>query len=127
MIEEPATFTPAQLAAIAALARGASIAEAAQEAGEAPETVASWRNDDAEFLAALNRTRRDTWESVEDRTRRILGKALARIEDDLDNGGNVDTALAVIRMLGKIDVTPRGRMDAKAIESDRTLEALTRF
>ena len=52
---DTATISPAQEMAIAALIRGATVTDAATEAGVSRQTVSEWRNHDPEFIAALNR------------------------------------------------------------------------
>ena len=53
----PAEISPAQSLAVAALANGSTITEAAERAGVARETVSRWANDDPDFIAELQNTR----------------------------------------------------------------------
>ena len=72
---DKATLSQTQEIAIAALIRGATVTEAATEAGVSRQTVSEWKHHDPEFIAALNRSRYEVWHQVEDRLRTLVASA----------------------------------------------------
>jgi hypothetical protein len=63
--------------AIAALVAGRTVKDAADAAGVARETVHRWRRDDLQFIAALNRERRDARDAVSAEVRALGRDAVA--------------------------------------------------
>jgi predicted DNA-binding protein (UPF0251 family) len=61
--------------ALFALVGGATQSEAAERAGVVRETVCRWLQDDPEFVAALNRARKDIWDASIDRLRLLALKS----------------------------------------------------
>jgi transposase-like protein len=67
------------LTAIAALASGSTRTEAAEKAGVDRRTLHRWRNQDPEFIAALNGLRSEAAEQVENELRGLATEAVATI------------------------------------------------
>ena len=110
-------LTSPQQVAIEALVAGATHAEAATAAGVARESVTRWSGHHPGFQATLNMYRSALATEQADFARRIRGKALAAIDQQLDDVSLAD-ALAVLRALPAPDT---GVLDA-----DRILWSLTR-
>ncbi len=109
---------PAKAAAVAALASGATHAEAADAAGVKRETVTRWLGSHAGFRSALATMRYADADEQATRVGRIRGKALAAIEAALDAAdADPSLALAVIRALPSIDC-PGQPPDAEAVLAD---------
>lgn len=90
-------LSPAQQAAVEALAAGATHEDAAAAAGVARETVTRWVGHHCAVRAALNLHRAVAAEEQLDRTLRIRAKALTAVEDALDAG--TLEPLAVLRTI----------------------------
>jgi hypothetical protein len=98
--------------ALHALMSGATQAEAAERANVARETVWRWMQDDAEFLAALNRVRTGLAEATLDRLRLARFEAidvLVQLLKSDDPRMRLLAAQTVLRVTGSPDViTPTG-------------------
>ncbi len=92
-------LTAQKALAVDRLALGATITDAAQDAGVARQTVSGWYNHDSDFQAAVNARRQEIWTNSADRLRAMLPKALAILEGELDQG-HVNTAMAVLKAAG---------------------------
>jgi transposase-like protein len=84
--------------AIEELAAGASVSEAARRLGVSRRTIERWIRE-PEFLARLNRRRREVWTSAHDRSRRLVHQALAVFETELE-AGNLEAARDILRQFG---------------------------
>lgn len=120
-------LTRAQETALGALIRGTSITDAAQESGVARQTVSHWKNNDPEFIAALNRGRRDAWEQEQDRLRAVRAKALDVIAAELDNNGSFGRAMEVLKALSRMSLKPEGKTSAEQVASDQAMDRLMSF
>ena len=113
-------LTPRQAAAVELLAVGRTITEVAEAVGVTRQTVSVWRNQQAEFQAALNRKRRELWEERRDRFRAMLSPALDVIQTELEKG-NLTAALAVVKTAGFQGLeAPDEFIDPQDIEIERT-------
>jgi hypothetical protein len=109
-------LTPSQQVAIEALVAGATHAEAATAAGVARESVSRWSGHHPGFQATLHMYRAALADEQADLARRIRGKALAAIDQQLDDASFADS-LAVIRA---IPATDSGLIDADGIICSQT-------
>src|SRR6476469_4636872 len=105
-----------QETALHALMSGATQAEAADRAGVARETVWRWMQDDAVFLAALNRIRTGLAEATIDRLRLARFEAidvLVQLLKSDDPRLRLVAAQTVLRATGSAEaITPTGPTDA---------------
>jgi len=116
------------------IVEGKSFSEAAEDVGAEEATVAEWQRD-AKFVAALNRRRKEQWNSCEDRLRALLPKALGTIEAALESDDmGLKAALAVLRIVGlgthgpsDYGLRPMGDTDAGAIEASWREEEILRM
>ena len=116
------------------IVKGKSFSEAAEDVGAEEATVAEWQRD-AKFVAALNRRRKEQWNSCEDRLRALLPKALGTIEAALESDDmGLKAALAVLRIVGlgthgpsDYGLRPMGDTDAGAIEASWREEEILRM
>jgi predicted DNA-binding protein (UPF0251 family) len=108
-----------QETALHALMSGATQAEAAERAGVARETVWRWLQDDAEFVAALNRIRKGLAEATMDRLRLARFEAidvLVQLLKSEDPRLRLMAAQTVLRATGAEEVTtPKGPTDASDV------------
>lgn len=118
------SLSVAQETAIIALVRGATVTEAAAEAGVSRQTVSAWSNHDSEFIAALNRARAERWDQIQDQLRSLTTKALLRIDDDLDGPNGADVALTLLKTLSRLNIAPTGSTSAEEIASNQALKDL---
>jgi hypothetical protein len=107
--------SPSQHLAIDALVLGGTDSEAATAASVTRETVCRWRHADADFIAALNRARQATFETVRDKAVTTLTKLL----DDLDGALRLKAVTVILAHGG----AAAGPTDAEEI---RTREAEAR-
>jgi predicted transcriptional regulator len=80
-------LSPAQSAALVALLAGARMTEAADAAGVTDRTVRSWLATDPDFRAALLEAHSASWRGAVARLSELAGKAVAALEDVLDDEG----------------------------------------
>jgi hypothetical protein len=86
-----------------ALVGGATQGEAAERAGVARETVCRWLQDDPEFVAALNRARKDIWDASIDRLRLLALKStevLAKLMESDDPRIRLNAAQTALKAAG---------------------------
>jgi hypothetical protein len=106
--------------ALHALMSGATQAEAAERANVARETVWRWMQDDAEFLAALNRVRTGLAEATLDRLRLARFEAidvLVQLLKSDDPRMRLVAAQTVLRATESPDVTtPAGPTDVSDVQ-----------
>ena len=74
-------LTELQLQAVELLVAGTSISAAAREVGVTRETVSRWANQDAGFMAALNRLRRDVHKVHKDKLRQLATRAYEVLDE----------------------------------------------
>jgi hypothetical protein len=90
-----------QLDAVELVVLGKTDQQVAEEVGVHRVTVTRWRNYDLEFIAELNRRRRQVCEASTNRLRALLPKAFDALEDELENGTNRGrVAMDVIKLSG---------------------------
>ncbi|MGO9596716.1 MAG: hypothetical protein ACLP7Q_01695 [Isosphaeraceae bacterium] len=100
----PARISPAQALAVAALASGSNITEAAEKAGVARKTVSRWVHGDPDFIAELQNTRaeiaaqlRCALETLGKRSIVVLREA---VQNSFTPGTKLKAACAVLKLLG---------------------------
>jgi transcriptional regulator with XRE-family HTH domain len=89
--------------ALLALVGGATQSEAAERAGVARETVCRWLQDDPEFVAGLNRARKDIWDASIDRLRLLALKStevLAKLMESDDPRIRLNAAQTALKAAG---------------------------
>ena len=80
-----AELSEAQQEALDLLLAGMNDREISDSLGVDRATVESWRTQDNEFRAALNRRRLDLWRSQVERLRSLVNLAVGVLESDLKN------------------------------------------
>jgi hypothetical protein len=121
-----ARLEPRQLIALESILSGATATAAAKLAGVDRRTLWRWMRSDFEFQAALNRARRDMWESAEIRLGMLADSAIGVVEQAVAQG-DLRTSVLVLRGLGLLDGEPMyiGPEDASILASNaRTQEAV---
>lgn len=111
-----AQLTVSQENAIDALILGNTDREAGEKAGVARETVTRWRNDNADFIAELNRRRSALWAASHDRLRSLVAKAVDVLEQAL-TVGDTRAAVEVLKATGTYGniQPPNGPQDAPSV------------
>jgi transposase-like protein len=100
-------LTNKQVVACDALARGATVGEAAEAAGVSRQTCSEWSNHHSAFQAALNAKREALWGEIIGRVRSLLPRAVEVLECELESGERkVQVALAVLRLAGIPSLAP---------------------
>ncbi len=118
------SLTPTQQVAVEALIAGGTHQSAAEAAGVSRETVTRWAGHLPAFQATLNLYRATLVDDQIDTARRIRGKALSALEQEVDRGSV--NPLAVLRVLSDIPgavgpTVPEAILDA---QMNRTREGL---
>jgi transposase-like protein len=121
---KPETLTPAQSAAVDALAAGNSVTATAETIGVSRQTVSEWLNHAAVFQAELNRRRQELFTENTERLRALVPRALDILAGELEVG-NLTAAVHALKAAG-IYARPVvfGETDAVAIESKRRMNDL---
>jgi hypothetical protein len=110
-------MTDAQLVALSTLLDGRSVTDAAKAAKVSRQTVSEWKNHNPTFIAILNAGRLDVWSQVEDRLRKLTGRAIDVLEQGLENG-NVSVARDVLRAAGKLELNKVGPTDPQSVRNE---------
>lgn len=109
-----------QETALLALMSGATQGEAAERAGVTRETVCRWLQDDPEFVAALNRARKEVWDASVDRLRLLALKAtevLAKLLESDDPRMRLSAVQLALKSTGLDALSaPIGPLDATEVE-----------
>jgi hypothetical protein len=116
------TLSGPQAVAAAALATGATVSDAATAAGVHRATVSAWAHHDATFIAMTNQLRAEAFGQLADRLRVVVTAALETVAAAI-GGGNVDAALAVLKLAGvdRLPLAPSGPTDASEARLDLVL------
>lgn len=123
--------------AIDLLLQGKSDREVAEAVGVARQTVTEWRNNNAIFVAELNRRRQEIWGSQTERLRQLVAQAVSVLEQDLQQKQDLRlrqaAAVHILRAVGLYgcDLQPRGATDPEDVEAgwkhDEFLKELARI
>ena len=95
----PPEVNDRQSIAIDTLISGATHREAAQAAGVQRSTVTGWCNHNIVFIAEWNQRRRQRLAASGERLHQTMSAALDTLAASI-NGGDTDTALGLIRLVG---------------------------
>lgn len=98
-----------QLKAIEHIINGLSDGEVAELVGVTRETVNTWKNQNHDFIAELNKRRNSISITIQDKQRELVTKAYKVLDKHLDNQLNSDEidvkiALDIIKMYKPIDL-----------------------
>ncbi len=114
-------LSPTQLAAIAALAGGASVTDAAGRAEVDRTTLHRWMSGDAAFVATLNLTKRETLDAIRGELRSAVGDAAKVIRElvtspDTPPAVRLRAALMLIESVGGLEHEPIGPTTVEGVE-----------
>jgi hypothetical protein len=110
-------LTSQQKAAVDWLAIGRTVTDTAAAVEVSRQTVSEWQHHHPGFQAALNNRRQQLWESMVDRLRSLLPKALAVVERELDGEHPLPAAVHVLKACGLYGVpAPFGPTEAADAE-----------
>ena len=99
-------LSASQEIALAALMAGATDAEAGDAAGVTRQTISTWKNHNALFIAERNRRQQEIWAASLDRLRSLIPKALDVLDSALSaETPNTRVAMKVIELAGLSDTT----------------------
>lgn len=110
--------------AIDLLAVGKTVTEVADEVGVTRQTVSEWRNQEPQFVAALNQRRSEMWEGGRERLRSLLDRAVMVLEEDLKGEDRRlrQTAavhvLRAVRLYGTQNFVPSGPVTPEGVEDE---------
>lgn len=96
--EAEQALTSAQEQAILLLAAGKTVTATAEALGVTRQTVSTWANRDAEFMAALALARKEALEAGTDRVRGLVARALDAVEAAFDSEELTDKDRASLGM-----------------------------
>lgn len=123
-------LTPAQEQAILLLAAGKTVTATAEALGVTRQTVSTWANQDAEFMAALALARKETLEAGADRVRGLVAKALDAVEaafeaEDMTAKEKAGLGMEILRQVKLTDMAGQhGHTDPAAIRGEQARQAL---
>jgi hypothetical protein len=119
--DSPPDLQPAQLNALASLASGSSVTDAAEGAGVDRTTVHRWLREDVVFQAAWNSLRRDGWSEIEANLGSLLADALHAVREAVRDG-DARIAMAVLKGAGVLSQASEiGPEDAGELREDLAL------
>ncbi len=96
---EAQTLTPAQAQALAALAAGQSVSEAASAAGVDRTTVHRWLNNDPGFVAEFNAARLEMVETVRSGVRKLAEDAIATLRELMGPNAPANVRLRAVELV----------------------------
>jgi hypothetical protein len=99
--------------AIPLILTGQTDREVAEGVGVSRETVTRWRNENPDFIAALNHERCQIWDATRDNVLSLVRKAVGVVGTALDQN-DTRAALAILKMSGFADV----EFDPKELEDN---------
>ncbi|NPV54733.1 MAG: helix-turn-helix domain-containing protein [Firmicutes bacterium] len=117
-------LTIEQQNAIDLLLQGKSDREVAEAVGVSHQTVTEWRNNNAVFVAELNRRRQETWGSQIERLRQLVAQAVSVLEEGLQQKQDLRlrqaAAVHILRAIGLygVNLAPKGATDPEGIEAE---------
>ncbi len=120
LAENESGLTVAQENVIAALLTGKSMTAVAHHAGVHRDTIANWLRDDAAFLAAFHRARREQAEEHTMRLTALVSHALDVVEGAVA-AGDVRAALTVLKGAGVLrgEQPPIGPDTAEEVQEEQ--------
>jgi AcrR family transcriptional regulator len=116
-------LAPQQLEVISALARGASVSDAAKHADISRATFYCWLGSDARFKAELNRAKQEHSDFVRAQLGELADTAVSTIREMLTGtatppGIRLKAALAVLQRIGTLHPEEIGNTDPAAIKEE---------
>lgn len=121
--ESTAALVPQQTEVIMALVRGATVTDATKQANIDRTTFYLWLKSDANFLAELNRAKKEHTDAMRAQMRELADTAVSTVREmltraDVPAGVRLKAALAVLQSVGTLQPEPIGKIDPQQIESD---------
>jgi hypothetical protein len=118
-LRKPKNLTPAQLAAVDALASGTSVTAAAEAVSVSRQTVSVWLHHDPAFQAAVNARRQELWEESSNRLRALAPQALDVLADWMKSHKGLEAAVHVLKAAGLYGLSaPVGSTHADELEAE---------
>ena len=116
--ESTVALVPQQTEVIMALVRGATVTDATRQANIDRTTFYLWLKSDANFLAELNRAKKEQTDAIRAQFRDLADSAVSTVREmltrtDVPPAVRLRAALAVI---GTLTAEPIGETDPKRIE-----------
>ena|ERR1035441_402727 len=120
--ESTAVLAPQQAEVITALVRGATVTDATKQANIDRTTFYLWLRSDANFLAELNRAKKEHTDAMRAQLRELADTAVSTVREmltgaDVPAGVRLKAAL-VLQSVGTLQPEPIGKTDPQQIESD---------
>lgn len=119
---------------LGSLVRGATITQAAEQAGIDRTTVYRWQKESAVFVAELNRAKSEQLRAIQEELRDLASQAVKTLRDFVSSDAvsssvKLRTALAILQASGCLKPEGIGSTDPEKIERDweqaRLFESLT--
>ena len=109
--------------AIELILQGKKDSEVAAALGITRETVNRWKNQDDDFIVALNVTRLKIWEKFYDRLRSLVTPAIDVLEKDIQESCSVRTSLEILKIVGLYGTIPHpdGPYTQEELERDKKM------
>lgn len=125
--ESTTELTPQKAEAIAAVARGATVTDAAKQAGVDRTTFYLWERSDVRFQAELNRAKQEQMDGMRARLRGLADAAVSTLQEMLTGtevpaGVRLKAALAVLQSIGTLEPEEIGQTDPAAIRWDQATD-----
>lgn len=107
--------------------QGKTDAEIGQEIGVSRETVNTWRNNDPEVIAEINKQIQAIGDRMRARLVKLTGKAFDLVDKKLDDG-DIQTALSVLRLLERTGILEKmfevGEKNPASIKHNQVFEKI---
>jgi hypothetical protein len=127
--QSTAVLAPQQAEVITALVRGATVTDATKQANIDRTTFYLWLKADANFLAELNRAKKEQADAMRAQLGDLADTAVSTLREmltgaDVPAGVRLKAALTVLHSLGGLEPERIGSTDPKQIESAQLLESM---
>jgi len=132
IVDKSGQLSPEQEQAIALILTGKTDQAIADAVGMTRQTVNTWRNHNADFMAALNQQRAVIWEGHTERLRELAGGAIDTLAEALQDDDPKEQRAAAVHILKACglygqSLRPIGEKDPENIRHLQTLEAAIRW
>lgn len=118
--------------AIGLILQGLGDSEVAEKIGVSRQTVNGWKNNDAYFIAELNRRKQEIWNSQLEHLLSMVIKAVSVLEEDLNDSKDKrirqNAAVHILKVVGLygVKLRPEGPIDPIDVEHKKVLEEQSR-
>jgi transposase-like protein len=120
--KEERNLSPKQELAADLLAAGETISGAAEKVGVARQTLSEWFNHSQEFRIAIESRRAEVWQTMTNKLRALVPKAIEALEQELSGVNRMRAAAQILKLAGLHNApTPLAPEDVQDLKYGRSM------